>query len=134
MPEVLITALTDPCELVAQMGVSGELAARVVRAALIFRSLTGHDFEAISGFRTCRQQEQLAARGRPAAPCDVSTHTSCPATGMDFRLGGLFGSDVVKSLFGSAAVQAGLRWGGGSPLDPETNIPSDWNHVDLGPR
>ena len=134
MSELLVTALTQPCELVLEFGVSQELAERVVMGLAFFRSTTGHDVEAISGFRTCRQQEALGRRGRPAAPCDISTHTSCPATGMDFRLPGLYETDLIKSLFGGAMIRAGLRWGGGSPEDPETNIPSDWPHVDLGRR
>jgi len=86
----------------------------------------------ISGFRTVERQLELRDEGRPAADPQVSTHCSCPATGADLRIDGLSPGNYEKTLFGSAAVRAGLRWGGGSPL--VDNIPSDWNHVDLGPR
>jgi len=86
----------------------------------------------ISGFRTREHQEQLAAEGRPAADPDLSTHCSCPATGADLRVNGVETGNYEKALFGESAVRAGLRWGGGSPA-PD-GIPSDWNHVDLGPR
>lgn len=94
----------------------------------------------ISGARSRAEQEQLSREGRPTADFNLSTHASetengCPrlATGADLW------PDVavvplVKAHFGTAAVFAGLRWGGGSSIDPETGIPSDWNHVDLGPR
>jgi len=89
----------------------------------------------ISGFRSREEQDALEAAGRPTAPFDLSTHTTCPATGADLRIGDLPGSQVPEELkrwFGSLAAVSGLRWGGGSS---RTNgIPSDWNHVDLGPR
>jgi len=87
----------------------------------------------ISGHRTASKQLQLGAEGRPTAQVDRSTHTSCPATGADLWPG-VAVTRVVQATFGEAAVVAGLRWGGGSPIDPDTGIPSDWNHVDLGPR
>lgn len=86
----------------------------------------------ISGFRTCEEQQRLEAQGRPAAPCDVSTHTSCPATGADLQPS-VAVNDYVKAQLGVSAALAGLRWGGGSPVSRE-GIPVDWNHVDLGPR
>lgn len=141
MSEITITGLTDACELQQVMGVSSGLATKVIRFTELFRNLTGHDVEAISGYRSCRKQEMLGARGRPAAPCDVSTHTSCPATGMDFRLPGLSDTDLLKMQFGNTAVLAGLRWGGGSPERLVRvggrvigSIPSDWNHLDEGRR
>lgn len=45
-----------------------------------------------------------------------------------------FPVNQYKVELGVAAVENGLRWGGGSPRDPETGIPRDWNHVDTGPR
>lgn len=86
----------------------------------------------ISGFRTERSQNELRARGRPTADNDKSTHLSCPATGGDFRIA--LTDNSAKLAFGTAATSIGFRWGGGSPIDPETGIPSDWNHLDLGPR
>jgi len=132
--DLVVTPFVDECQIMVEGGVSQELARKIVRMTQIFRNVTGHDVEMISGHRTCRQQMALARAGRPAAACDVSTHTSCPATGADFRLPGLSDTRVLKSLFGSSVIQAGLRWGGGSPVDPETNIPSDWPHIDLGRR
>lgn len=87
----------------------------------------------ISGFRTVAEQIELGRQGRPAADPSRSTHTTCPATGIDFRING-FVTTLMKARFGTIAVMNGLRWGGGSPVDPSTGIPSDWNHVDLGPR
>lgn len=39
----------------------------------------------------------------------------------------------MKSIWGQWVMKSGLRWGGGSKL-LETGLPSDWQHVDLGPR
>lgn len=86
----------------------------------------------ISGFRTREHQLELAAQGRPAADPQLSTHCTCPAIGADLRIMGLDPGPYEKALFGAAATRVGLRWGGGSPPDPKTGIPSDWNHVDLG--
>ena len=86
----------------------------------------------ISGFRTVERQLELARDGRPAADPSLSTHCSCPATGVDLRMDGVHAGNYEKTLLGGAAQKAGLRWGGGSPL--VDGIPTDWNHVDLGPR
>jgi len=41
----------------------------------------------------------------------------------------------MKAIWGRIAVMNGLRWGGGSRTSVEqAGIPSDWPHVDLGPR
>lgn len=85
-----------------------------------------------SGFRTRDQQEQLEREGRPTAPFNSSTHTTCPATGADVRPD-IAWDPAVLLTFGHAATQAGLRWGGGGPID-ETGIPIDRSHLDLGPR
>lgn len=42
-------------------------------------------------------------------------------------------TNSVKARLGAEATHVGFRWGGGSPVDPETGIPSDWNHLDGGP-
>lgn len=86
----------------------------------------------LSGFRTAEKQQQLYRDGK-GAPVHLSTHCSCPATGADLWPD-IAVTKVVKATFGEAATACGLRWGGGSPVDEETGIPSDWNHVDLGPR
>lgn len=93
---------------------------------------TGLDWNVISGHRTERTQEDLRRQGRPTAPPGCSTHTTCPATGADVRVS-TFPTTAIKATFGRIAIEHGLRWGGGSPVDPETGIPEDWNHVDLGP-
>lgn len=120
---------TDPCILSERWIIAPELAEKIVRmsASLPF------GISMISGFRTKAEQDQLRKDGRPAADDRLSTHRSCPATGADLRVS-VAVTDAVKATFGQAAVSAGLRWGGGSPVDPQTGIPSDWNHVDLGPR
>jgi len=125
----LVTAVTDPCDIIRRWKVTPEVAARAV---LLVRSIP---FEAsiISGYRTPARQEELRRQGRPAADPNVSNHTRCPATALDWRIS-VTPTDSAKAEFGRAAVAAGFRWGGGSPVDPNTGIPSDWNHVDLGPR
>ena len=131
LPEIIRPEIDQDelCVFARKWGVSQELAARIVHGAsrLEFR------VQIISGHRTPEEQVELGRRGRPTAPVDVSTHTSCPATGADLRpLTAV--TNVVKARLGTEMHLAGLRWGGGSAIDPETGIPSDWNHFDLGPR
>jgi len=126
-----ISPLTTPqgvCDLAGRWILSEELALRLVMMA----GWLPFGIAIISGFRTREQQLQLKEEGRPAADPDVSTHCSCPATGADLRIDGIDPGAYEKAVFGEAAIKAGLRWGGGSPL--VDGIPSDWNHVDLGPR
>lgn len=106
---------------------------RVARMATRFKLETGRSVSIISGYRSPEKQRELKRQGRPAAPVDVSNHTSCPATAVDVRIG-LAPTNVMKAILGRIAVEEGLRWGGGSPVNPETGIPSDWNHFDVGPR
>jgi len=70
--------------------------------------------------------------GRPTAPVALSTHTTCPATGADIRLG-FAPTRVQQAIWGRIATMNGLRWGGGGEVD-DGGIPLDWQHVDLGPR
>lgn len=114
-------------------GVSAEVACKAIVMARLFHSFTGRDLNIISGYRDPRKQEALRERGRPAADPAVSNHTVCPARALDFWVPGASLSNPIKIEFGRAAQGAGFRWGGGSPLD-SNGIPSDWNHVDLGPR
>lgn len=125
----LITGLTDPCSIMTRWKVSASVAARAVQMA----ALLPFDLTIISGWRSLERQEELRRAGRPAADPSRSNHLSCPATALDFRVG-VAATDAVKAEFGRAAVSVGFRWGGGSPVDPDTGIPSDWNHVDEGPR
>lgn len=104
----------------------------VIQKIYMMAELLPFGLSIISGFRTREHQIALGESGRPAADPDVSTHCSCPATGADLRINGLSPGPYEKALFGEAATRVGLRWGGGSPA-PE-GIPTDWNHVDLGPR
>lgn len=120
---------TDPCVLAPRWTISLELARRLVRMAQEPDLPFG--LQIISGYRTCAQQEALqslpcCATGR--RPC--SAHTTCPATAADLWPT-VAVTNAVKAHFGRAAVYAGLRWGGGSPLDGD-GFPIDWNHVDLG--
>lgn len=120
---------TDPCSLVDRWTIHPRLAEALVAMTirLPFR------FRVISGYRTAERQAELAREGRPAAPDHLSTHRSCPATGVDVWPD-VEPVNTVKAMLGVAAMEQGLRWGGGSPVDPQTGIPSDWNHLDLGPR
>ena len=94
----------------------------------------------ISGSRTKASQDELTRQGRPTAAWDRTTHADAEpdgclrlATGADL-MPLVAAVPMVKAHLGTAAVFSGLRWGGGSSIDPETGIPSDWNHVDQGPR
>ena len=88
------------------------------------------------GHRTRAEYEALKRAGRPVTPTyEMSTHAQCPSQGADMDIE-IAVTNVTKALFGSAIVRAGLRWGGrsdGGGIDPETGIPYDWNHVDMGP-
>lgn len=90
----------------------------------------------LSGYRTDEEQRRELERkqGRNVAPVNRSTHTTCPATGADLFFVDMSPVDMTRARFGRAVIESGLRWGGGSRIDPATGIPSDWNHVDLGPR
>jgi hypothetical protein len=123
-----IEPLGDPCGLVDRWLISQDLAQRLIRAA----SFLPFPVTIISGYRTPAKQLSLAREGRPTAAVDRSTHTSCPATGADIWPG-IAVTRVVQATLGEALVRAGLRWGGGSPVD-SGGMPSDWNHADLGPR
>jgi len=126
----------DLCELAFRWGIAIRLADKLLTLA---RSAPDLGLMIISGFRTCEEQMALAAAGRPAADCDRSTHTDCPATGADLwtTASPITGSGALNrpivARFGAAVTFAGLRWGGGSPVNA-WGAPADWNHVDLGPR
>lgn len=94
-------------------------------------SLMPWPVQLVSGYRTEEHEQTL--EGAPAP--GVSTHTSCPATGADLQVIGYTkdsAPDHVRRVFGAAAQQSGLRWGGGS--SDRMGVPSDWNHVDMGRR
>lgn len=132
LTEEVITE-TDFCTLAGRWGVHPDVMQRVWKAAAALEFQTKRTVWIVSGFRTAAQQRALEKAGRPAAPDALSTHRTCPATGVDIWLGPL-PTGFLKAVWGSIAFSNGLRWGGGSPIDPETGIPSDWAHVDVGPR
>lgn len=101
-------------------------------AAARFEEETRREVWITSGYRTKAEQDALRSEGRPAAPDNVSTHRSCPATGIDISLGFL-PTRVQKAIWGRHVVMQGLRWGGGGPVD-DLGIPDDWQHVDRGRR
>jgi len=128
MPQVL-----DPCgnhcTLAARWGIDPSLALKLLAAA----SRLEFPLYIISGSRSRSEQDALRASGRGAASEALSTHRTTPATGADLRVG-TAATNFVKVRVGAEATIVGLRWGGGSAPDPETGIPTDWNHVDLGAR
>lgn len=122
----------DDCALAERWSVSVDTIRRVGLAARDFMQETRQTVRIISGWRSRNEQRQLSRQGRPTAPDDISTHRSCPATGVDISLG-LLPSTFLKVTWGFHAVRRGLRWGGGGKLDSD-GIPVDWQHVDTGPR
>lgn len=124
---------SDFCELANRWRVRPDVMELVWKSAEQLEFETGRTVWIISGFRTAAEQRALEKAGRPAAPDQISTHRSCPATGVDVWLGPL-PSNLLKVTWGRITTFNGLRWGGGSPIDPETGIPEDWNHVDRGQR
>ena len=105
---------------------------RVVRSAQEYTQETALPVDIISGYRTEGEQQALGTAGRPTAPDELSTHRSCPATGVDISLG-LYPVASQKAIWGRIVTMNGLRWGGGSPVD-DGGIPLDWQHVDRGRR
>jgi len=105
---------------------------RVVLSAQEYEAETRLPVTLISGWRTHREQLNLGRSGRPATRDDLSTHRSCPATGVDVSLG-LGPTRVQKAIWGRIVTLNGLRWGGGGDVD-DGGIPLDWGHVDRGPR
>jgi len=122
----------DLCDLSVRWGVDPDVVRRVQIAAQDFVAETALEVWIISGARTRQEQLELGRRGRPTAPDELSTHRSCPATGVDVSLGTL-PTRVMKAIWGRVAVLNGLRWGGGGAVD-DGGIPLDWQHVDRGPR
>lgn len=121
------------CGIASRWLVEPGVMAMVLEAAAEFSRYTGRDVWIISGYRTKEEQDRLRKAGRPTARDDLSTHRSCLASGVDVDLG--FGvNNALKVVWGTSAVFAGLRWGGGSEVDADTGIPVDWAHVDGGPR
>lgn len=129
MIATVVNPSDDPCRVASQWGIRDLVAEKLVQMS----SRLEFSFSIISGLRTVEQQDSLRRQGRPTASIDQSTHLDCPASGVDL-MPQIAITRVVKARLGAEGVFAGLRWGGGSPTDPDTGIPSDWNHFDLGPR
>jgi hypothetical protein len=120
------------CELADRWGITDGLAYRLMRSAQELSFISHRSAFIISGFRSRAQQIELKRRGRPAADPDRSTHTTCPATGADIWLGPNPPAGLIMRWWQIVGLN-GLRLGGGSPLNDD-KVPSDWPHVDLGPR
>jgi len=123
---------SDPCEVSQVWLVDEATISRVILSAQEYEQETGLPVTLISGWRSRREQRNLGRTGRPAAADDLSTHRSCPATGVDISLG-VAPTRVQKATWGRIVTLNGLRWGGGGRVD-EGGIPLDWGHVDRGPR
>jgi len=121
------------CVLSRDWKLDSAFALALAKTIIEFDEETRTPVSVISGHRTDDKQRQLKKQGRPAAPVHLSNHTRCPATAVDLRISGI-PTNVQKAILGRIATLNGLRWGGGSPVDPCTGIPSDWNHLDTGPR
>ena len=132
MPERETIAGRDACELAEAWGVRPDIMQKAIRAADIYLMQTRSPVWIISGYRSWAEQQRLGKTGRPAAADEKSTHRTCPATGMDISLGSWVDRDK-KVYWGQVVELVGLRWGGGSKVD-EHGIPSDWQHIDAGPR
>jgi len=126
-----IDQATDWCRLAQTWLISNELAQRLVEMT---RRLP-FGLWIYSGYRSPEDQQQLVNDPeKTAAAVDLSTHTTCPATGADITPD-VEATRAIKAEMGAVAIQVGLRWGGGAPVD-DVGIPvgAEWHHVDLGPR
>lgn len=125
-------ASADYCDLARRWGVSERVMSALHTAAIQFEAETGRPVRIHSGYRTEAEQEALRARGRPTASDSTSTHRTFPATGADITLG-FVPNVTLKHIWGRILRMNGLRMGGGSSLDRDL-LPTDWQHVDAGPR
>jgi len=132
MPSREVIGLSDPCVLAATWGVDPGVMLKVFRASELYENFTRSPVWITSGYRTLFEQMALRREGRPTARDDLSTHRSCPATGVDISLGP-FPSRAKKLFWGQMIESVGLRWGGGGEVDPG-GLPVDWQHADGGPR
>jgi len=122
----------DWCGLAKRWGVAPDTMKRVALSAEDYAQETGGRVYIISGSRTDAEQNALRRSGRPAAPNNLSTHLSCPATGVDVNIA-FAPTGFQIATWGRIAMTNGLRWGGGGKTD-DAGIPVDWQHVDRGPR
>lgn len=131
MPEREPIFLGEECALANRWLVTEDTMRRVVLSAEQYWEETRHRVWIISGYRTAAEQAALGRAGRPAARDDLSTHRSCPATGVDVSLGA-FPERSRIGIWGRIVLLNGLRWGGGGPV--VRGMPTDFGHVDRGPR
>ena len=131
-PRETILSDADPCVLAERWSVTFDTMSRVVSSAQSYELETALPVVIISGWRSAGEQRSLGRSGRPTAPDELSTHRSCPATGVDVSLG-FAPTRVQKAIWGRIVTFNGLRWGGGGAVD-DGGIPIDWQHVDRGPR
>ena len=132
MPERELVTDADACDLALRWGLDFRFAEKLLLSAQDFEAETRAAVTILSGYRTKAEQDRLRKRGRPAAPDGISTHRSCPATGADVSLG-FAATTTIKHIWGRILFMNGLRFGGGSSLDDDL-LPTDWQHVDAGPR
>jgi len=124
--------MVDACAIADEWKLDRNFAQKVAHVMDDLENELGRTVRIVSGFRTPAEQDALRREGRPTAPTNVSNHTICPSRAVDLNIGFL-PTRSMKAILGRIAVMNGLRWGGGSPVD-DGGIPSDWNHLDLGPR
>jgi len=128
------------CALAERWGLLPELAERIIAS----RKELPFDIWIFSGSRSRSTQREVSRTA-----FDVSTHSDeesngCPrlSTGADVQP-----TDIANRVdfatvaqMGSAFVRAGLRWGGGAPVErledanPGGPVGVERWHVDLGPR
>lgn len=123
------------CEVADELGVEYELVRRLTQA----RHFLPFDLWIFSGARSAAEQARVSE-----LPFARSTHADTDAAGCARLATGADvqpvspGVRVDKTsvlMMGAEFVRAGLRWGGGAPVD-DIGIPvgvERW-HVDLGPR
>jgi len=133
-PRVLTTD-QDPCKVADEWGLDDALSQAIWSLATIWVFIEvpwlRWPIRIISGLRTV--QHQLDLDNPLAAPWQLSTHTSCPATGVDLDMPGASDDDWLA--LGRLWERKGGRWGGGAPRDARgLPIGAERHHFDLGPR
>ena len=82
----------------------------------------------ISGNRSWQEQNSLPEGIDPS----ISDHTKCPSRAADLDPAVSSLDPLVKIEIGVACIAAGLRWGGGAPVnDMGIPIKNEWRHVSL---
>jgi len=132
MPDREPVDTEDWCRQAVRWKIDPDTMKRLALSAEEMFEETRQEVVIVSGYRTFAEQEALRRAGRPTAPDELSTHRSCPSTGVDVTWG--FAPVKVQIwIWGRILRMNGLRWGGGGPQD-EDGMPVDWQHLDRGPR